>query len=42
VSEIKRRWRDYKTASGQRPVKRFLMLAEERLKDWEARGGAEQ
>ena len=26
MSEIKRRWRDYKTASGQRPVKRFLML----------------
>ncbi len=30
MSEIKRRWRDYTTASGQRPVKKFLMaLADE-------------
>lgn len=25
MSEVKRRWRDYKTASGQRPVKDFMM-----------------
>lgn len=25
MSEIKRRWRDYQSANGRRPVKRFLM-----------------
>jgi phage-related protein len=25
MGEVKRRWRDYRTAAGQRPVKKFLM-----------------
>jgi phage-related protein len=25
MSQIKRRWRDYRSSNGQRPVKRFLM-----------------
>jgi phage-related protein len=25
VQEVKRRWRDYRTAGGQRPIKEFLM-----------------
>lgn len=29
MNEIKRRWRDYQTPSGGRPVKKFLMLLPE-------------
>lgn len=29
MAEVKRRWRDYRTANGQRPVKKFLMELDE-------------